>query len=118
MRRPRRTELGNRYVGLLFVLQVVGWIILVATFDHSPGPVINWVQELPSVITLMLTPFVFLVIPAVLLASVIGGILSLVGLRPESIPALLVAPGDVVFFASAYVLAALIGWAITRNRRQ
>lgn len=56
----------------LFVVQIVGWIGLVATFDHSPGPVVGWVQMLPEIVRLLLLPLALFSIPALGIALVVG----------------------------------------------
>lgn len=110
----RLSTFANRYVLLLFSVQVVGWTGLVATFDHSPGPVVGWVQTLPVTVRVPLLSLAVFSIPALGLALVAGRLLSLAGLPPESIPPLLVARGDVLVFASAYVVAVGCVWAVAR----
>jgi hypothetical protein len=110
----RFSTFGNRYVIIIFGVQIVGWIGLVATFDHSPGPVVDWVQMLPELARLLLLPLAILSIPAVGIALGVGWVLSLGGLPPESIPPLLIARGDVLVFASAYAVAVGSAWVVTR----
>lgn len=110
----RSSTFVNRYVLVLFVVQIVGWVGLVASFDHSPGPVVEWVQMLPEFVRLLLLPLGILSIPALVVALVVGWVLSLGGLPPESIPPLLIARGDVLVFASAYVVAVGGARGITR----
>ena len=69
----RLSTFGNRYVITLFVVQIVGWVGLVATFDHSPGPVVEWVQMLPELVRLLLLPLAILSVPALVLPSVSVG---------------------------------------------
>jgi hypothetical protein len=104
----------NRDILVLFVVQIVGWIGLAATFDHSPGPVVGWVQTLPVIVRALLLPLAIVSIPAVGLALVIGWALALGGVPPETIPPLLVARGDVLVFASAYAVAVGGSWGIAR----
>ena len=115
MRQFGRDEFANRYVAALFGVQVAGWIVLVATVDHSPTSLIGWVQALPGSVRLALLPVAILALPAVVLSLVIGTVLSVFGRPPEFIPALLVTQGDVLVFGSAYLLAVGGAWAI-RNR--
>jgi len=110
----RFSRFVNKYVVSLFLVQIVGWVGLVATFDHSPGPVVGWVQMLPELVRLLLLPVAILSIPALVLALVVGWGLSLGGLPPESIPPLLIARGDVLVFAGAYVVAVGGAWRISR----
>lgn len=110
----RLSTFVNRYVIILFVVQIVGWVGLVATFGHSPGPVVEWVQMLPELVRLLLLPLGLVSIPALVIALVVGWVLSLGGLPPESMPPLLIAQGDVLVFASAYVVAVGGAWGITR----
>jgi hypothetical protein len=104
----------NKYVISLFVVQVAGWIALVATFDHSPGAVVGWVQALPEAVRLPLLPLGLLAIPALGIALAVGWLLSLAGLPPETIPTILIAQGDVLVFASAYIVAVATGRGIAR----
>ena len=105
----------NRRVLLLFAVQVVGWVGLVATFEHSPEPVVRWIRMLPGLVRILLLPLAILSIPALGIALVVGRGLSLVGRPPETIPPLLVAHGDVLVFASAYAVAVAGSWAISRG---
>lgn len=110
----RLSTFVNRYVLLLFVVQIVGWVGLVATFDHSPGSVVGWVQTLPELVRLLLLPLGILSIPALILALGVGWVLSLVGRPPASIPPLLIGQGDALVFASVYVVAVGGAWGIAR----
>lgn len=110
MRRLQWADLVNRYVILLFAVQVIGWVVLGAAFDHDPSPFISWVQELPSGVKQALTPFVILAIPAILLNVVIGVSLELLAVRvPAPVPSM-------TFFINAYLLAVVGAWGITRHR--
>jgi cytochrome bd-type quinol oxidase subunit 1 len=104
----------NRYVLILFVIQIVGWVGLVATFEHSPGPVVRWIQMLPVIVRILLLPLAIFSIPALGIALAVGWVLSLVGRPPETIAPLLIAHGDILVFASAYAVAVSVTWAITR----
>lgn len=112
----RSSTVINWEITVLFVLQIVGWVGLVATFGHSPAPVVGWVQTLPEIVRLLLLPLGVLAIPALVIALALGWVLSLAGVPPASIPSLLIARGDVLVFASAYVVAVGGAWAIDRIR--
>ncbi|QLD86672.1 hypothetical protein HWV23_13355 [Natronomonas halophila] len=107
-----RSLFVNRRVAVAFVLQVLGYAALLAVYPHSElSPVVETLQAVP---TILLIPFAFPAIPAFLLTLALGGILSLIGLSPQSLPALLLARGDVLFFISAYAIGVASAWA---NRR-
>lgn len=110
----RLSTFVNRYALILFAVQIVGWVGLVAMFDHSPGSVVGWVQRLPELVRLLLLPLGILSIPALIIALGVGWALSLGGLPPESMRPLLIAQGDALVFASAYVVAVGGAWGITR----
>lgn len=111
----RSSTVINWEVTVLFVLQIVGWVGLVATFDHSPAPVVGWVQTLPEIVRLLLLPLGVLAIPTLAISLAVGWVLSLAGLPPASIPPVLIAQGDVLVFASAYVVAVCGAW-VSRHR--
>ena len=103
-----RSLLLNRRVPVAFVLQVVGYAALLAVYPHSePSAVVEALQGLPTVVLL---PFALPALPALALTLLLGAVLSLVGLAPSSLPALLLARGDVLFFASAVVVAVASAW--------
>jgi hypothetical protein len=107
-----RSLLVNRRVAVAFVLQILGYAALLAVYPHSElSPVVEALQAVP---TILLVPFVLPALPAFALTLALGGILSLVGLPPQSLPALLLARGDLLFFISAYVIGVASAWA---NRR-
>lgn len=110
----RLSTFVNRYVIIFFVVQIVGWVGLVATFDHSPGPVVGWVQTLPSLVRFLLLPLAILSVPALVIAIGLGWVLSLGGVPPESIPPLLIAQGDILVFTSAYSVAVGGSWILAR----
>jgi hypothetical protein len=56
-------------------------------------------------VRILLLPQTLFSSPALGMSLVVGWILSLAGRPPQSIPSLLIAQGDVVVFASAYVVA-------------
>ncbi|MFC6942654.1 hypothetical protein ACFQE8_22275 [Salinirubellus sp. GCM10025818] len=104
----------NRYVLIIFVVQILGWVVIAAMIDPSPRPAIAWVRTLPEFVQLLLLPLGILSIPAIGISLGVEWALSLVGVSPESIPAILNARGDVLVFASAYALAVIGAWGITR----
>lgn len=104
----------NQDVFILFAVQIMGWVGLVATFDHSPGTVVGWIQTLPAPVRILLLPLAIFSIPALAVALGIGWILTYGGLPPETIPSLFIAQGDVLVFASAYAVAVGGAWGISR----
>ena len=108
-----RSLLLDRRVVVAFVLQVVGYAALLAVYPHSePSAVVVALGRLP---TLLLVPFALPALPALALTLLVGGALSLVGLPPASLPALLLARGDALFFASAAVVAVASARAVERG---
>jgi hypothetical protein len=90
----------NGRVLVAFLLQVIGYGALLAIYQHSdPASLVEPLQRAP---TPLLIPFAAFGVPEVVLATVLGALLSSVGLSAETIPALLVARGDVVVFVAAY----------------
>lgn len=107
-----RPLLLNGRVLAAFLLQVVGYGALLAIYAHSePSSIVELLQRAP---TPLLIPFALFGIPAVALATALGALLSIVGLSPGAIPALLVARGDVVVFVIAYGLSVASVWAYRR----
>ena len=92
------------YVLVAFLVQIVGYAALLAVFPHSDvTPLVAEMRALPLVISSSVALFA---VPAVLLALGLGTVLSTVlGVRPASFSAVLLADGDVFVFASAIVLA-------------
>lgn len=108
-----RAALVNRRLTVALVLQVVGYAALLAVYPHSePAAVVEALQGIPAVLLLL---FALPAIPALALTLAVGAVLSLVGLAPESVPALLLARGDVLFFACAYVVAIASAWTSRRG---
>lgn len=98
-----RSLLLNRRVAVAFVVQVVGYAALLAVYPHSePSAVVEALQRLPAI---LLVPFALPALAALALTLAVGAVLSLFGLSPESLPALLLARGDVLFFACALAVA-------------
>jgi hypothetical protein len=107
-----RSLLVNRRVAVAFVLQILGYAALLAVYPHSElSPLVEALQAVP---TILLIPFALPALPAFLLTLVLGGILSVIGLPPQSLPSLLLARGDALFFISAYAVGVASAWA---NRR-
>ncbi|ELZ88247.1 hypothetical protein C453_01665 [Haloferax elongans ATCC BAA-1513] len=104
----------NRYVLTIFVVQILGWVVIAGLIDPSPRPAVAWVRTLPEFVQLLLLPLGMLSIPAIGISLGLEWALSLVGVSPESIPAILNARGDVLVFASAYALAVVGAWGLTR----
>lgn len=92
------------YVLVAFTVQIVGYAALLAVFAHSdPTPLVAEMGALPTPI---LGGFALFSVPAVALAIGFGTALSFVfGVRPESLPALLLTNGDSLVVLSAAVLA-------------
>lgn len=98
-----RSLLLNRRVVVAIVLQVVGYAALLAVYPHSEPSAI--VESLYAVPTVVLVIVALPAIPSLVLTIVVGAFFGLLGLPPESIPAILLARGDVLFFACAYAVA-------------
>jgi hypothetical protein len=62
-----------------------------------------------------LAPIALPVVPAPVLALAAGAVLSLVGLPPETLPPVLLARGDALFFVAAYAVGVAVGWASERR---
>lgn len=98
-----RSLLLNRRILVALVLEVAGYAALLAVYPHGePSAIVEALRTAPTVVLVLVA---LPAIPAVLLTVGVGAILALLGLPPESIPALLLARGDVVFFACAYAVA-------------
>lgn len=107
---PPASSFPNARVVAALRLQVAGYAALLALFPHSsPSGVADAVARAPSVV---LIPLAIPAIPATLSTIAVGA----VGPAPESIPAIVLARGDVLFFASAYVAGVAAAWA-DRNAR-
>ena len=92
----------NGRVVAAFLLQVAGYAALLALL--SPETQTAVVEALAGVPAVVLIPLAVPATPAALLALAVGAVLGAVGLPPASVPAVLFAPGDVVFFICAYVV--------------
>ncbi len=93
----------NARVVAALVLQVVGYAALLALL--SPAELAGPVDAIAGVPAVVLIPLAVPATPAALLALAVGAVLGAVGLPPASLPAVLLADGDVVFFACACVVA-------------
>lgn len=103
-----RSRLVNRRVVVALLLQTVGYAAMLAIFPHSE--LTSLVETLQVVPTVLLVPVALPAIPALVLTLAIGGVFSVAGLPLESLPAILLANGDVVFFLSASIVAVGSGW--------
>ncbi len=112
---PDLTDLTDLPIGravAALLLQVVGYAAMLVLFPHSsPTDLLAVLSGVPPVV---LIPLAIPAIPAVLLTIALGAALGAAGVPPASLPALLLARGDVVFFASATVIAVLAAWADDR----
>ena len=105
---PERPRLLAGRVVAAVVLQVVGYAALLALFPHGdPTRVVEALSGVPAVI---LIPLAVPAIPATLVATAVGAVTTAAGLPPESIPAVLLASGDVVVYASAVAVAVAAAW--------
>lgn len=105
--------LVNRRVVVAFFIQLLGYAALLAVFPHSElSPIVETLRGIPAI---LLIPFALPAIPAFLLTLLSGAILSAIGAPPETLPAVLFARGDVVFFACAYAVGVASAWT---NRKK
>ena len=95
------SPLNARVVAAL-VVQLVGYAALLALLSPEASTAV--VGALAGVPPVVLIPLAVPAAPAALLTFVVDAALGAVGLPPASVPAVLFAPGDVVFFASAYAV--------------
>lgn len=98
-----------------FLIQTVGYGALLAVYPHSSlPPIVDMFQRVPVPLLVL---FAISGLPAVVLASVVGAVLALVGPSPGSIPMVLFARGDVFVFGSAYGLSVAGIWICRRRWR-
>lgn len=98
-----RSLLLNRRVPVALVLEIVGYAALLAVYPHSePSAIVEALQSVPTVV---LVAVALPALPAVALTLAVGAVLGALGLPPTSIPAILLARGDVLFFACASLVA-------------
>lgn len=108
-----RSLLLNRRVLVALLLQVLGYATLLAVYPHSePSATVETLQAVPSVVLVLVA---LPAIPALALTIAVGAVLGLFGLPPESTPAILLARGDVLFFACAYAVAVASAWVAARR---
>lgn len=108
-----RSRLFNGRVVVAVVLQVVGYAALLAVYPHSePSAIVESLRAVPAAV---LVPLALPALPALAVTIVVGAVLALLGLPPETIPAILLARGDVLFFASAYAVAVASAWVAARR---
>lgn len=90
------------------LLQLIGYAAILVLFPH--GDPSSLVEALSGVPPVVLIPLAIPAIPATLLAIAVGVGLAAAGLPPSAMPALLLARGDVLVFASATALAVAAAW--------
>ena len=95
------SPLNGRVVAAL-IIQLVGYAALLALLSPETSTAV--VGTLAGVPAVVLIPLAVPAAPAALLALAVGAALGAVGLPPASVPAVLLAPGDVVFFVCAYAV--------------
>ena len=95
------SPLNGRVVATLLV-QLAGYAALLALLSPEASTAV--VDALAGAPPVVLIPLAVPATPAALLALAVGAALGAVGLSPASVPAVLLAPGDVVFFVCAYVV--------------
>jgi len=106
---PTRSSLLNGRVVAVLVLQVVGYVALLALFaDGDPSTAVETLAGVPAFVLIALA---IPAIPAALLAVAVGAVLAAVGLSPESLPAVALARGDVLVFVCAYLVGVAAVWA-------
>lgn len=97
----------------LVLLQAAGYAAILVLFQHDGATgLVDAVAGAPPVV---LIPLAIPAVPATLLSIGLGGVLGAVGLPPASLPAIALAHGDVVFAASAVVVAVAAAWADERT---
>lgn len=94
------------------LLQVAGYAGVLALFPH--GSPTGAVDALAGVPDFVLIPLAIPAVPATLLTILLGALLGAVGVPPASLPAILLANGDVLFVASALVVAVAAAWTDAR----
>jgi hypothetical protein len=105
---PERPRLLAGRVVAAVVLQVVGYAAILVLFSHDdPTSVVEALSGVPAVI---LIPLAVPAIPATFAATAVGAVTTAAGLPPESIPAVLLASGDVFVYASAVAVAVAAAW--------
>jgi hypothetical protein len=105
---PERPRLLAGRVVAAVVLQMVGYAALLVLFPQGdPTSIVEALSGVPAVI---LIPLAVPAIPATLVALAVGAVTTAAGLPPESIPAILLASGDVFVYASAVVVAVGAAW--------
>ena len=95
------SPLSGRVVAA-FLVQLAGYASLLALLSPETSTAV--VDALAGAPPVVLTPLAVPAAPAALLAFAVGAVLGAVGLSPASVPAVLFAPGDVVFLVCAYVV--------------
>lgn len=94
-----RSPFFDGYVVAAVLLQLVGYAALSALVPHGDfAAVFEPLQRVPTV---LLVPVAILAVPAVVLATALGAVLSIVGLQPTT----------VLVIISAYIVSVVGVWA-------
>ena len=99
---PPASSFPDARVVAALCLQVAGYAALLALLSPETSTAV--VEALAGVPAVVLIPIAVPAAPAALLALALGAALGAVGLPPASVPAVLLARGDVVFLVCAYVV--------------
>ena len=94
----------DRYVGVAVLIQIVGYAALSAMIPHSDYS--SLVEPLQRVPVLVLIPFAIVAIPALVIALILGGVLSVVGVQPT----------NALVFISIYLVGVASVWGYRRVR--
>lgn len=111
---PTPSSFLNGRVVAAVLLQVAGYAALLVLVPH--GSPTGLVESLSAVPPVVLIPLAVPAIPATLLAVALGVALGAVGVAPQSIPAVALTRGDVLFFISAYLVGVAAAWADRRGQ--
>lgn len=113
-----RRALLNWYVGVLVILQIVGFLLVTSALDHDPDPLAAWIQALPPGVRSLLSPVIVLAIPALVLSIIVGVIigstLELVGVSLAGVVITFVMYS--LFVAISYGVAVLAVSAVRHGR--
>lgn len=90
--------LFNKYVGIAVLIQLVGYAALSALIPH--GDYSSLVEPLQRVPVLLLGLFAVVAIPTLVIALILGGMLSFIGVQPT----------NAVVFISIYLVGVASVW--------